>query len=75
MTLSGERAVALANASCAARTLADVLISARRINGYAWNPSPYIEEAWTHYHALGDALRATGVEPPQPPEGADARVP
>ena len=26
-------------------------------------------QAWTHYHALGDALRATGVEPPQPPEG------
>ena len=25
--------------------------------------------AWTHYHALGEALRATGVEPPQPPVG------
>ena len=25
--------------------------------------------AWTHYLALGEALRATGVEPPQPPEG------
>jgi len=30
----------------------------------------HIAEAWRAYHALGEALRQTGTEPPQPTEGA-----
>ena len=30
----------------------------------------FLAMAWQSYHALGEALRQTGTEPPQPAEGA-----
>jgi len=31
-------------------------------------PTLYLEHAWEAYFALGEALRQTGTEPPQPAE-------
>ena len=56
-------------ASVEAYLVQEALREAIKISFGDGDASASVERAWTHYLALGEALRATGIEPPQSPEG------